>query len=1156
MKHRAYRLFRALTVQKRKAGLLLGVACLLLVYLETPALSQTSDQRLTLQSAGERKASVLDRLRELEQSGLAEEEQQEVRRHLSQLLATLTAFEEAIQRRDAYRTQLENLPQRLQQVDISQKNLDEKLPPVFPQVTESLREEYEARQKELDAELNDLAAQATWGGVRMARIPEEIQALKASLEQVERQSSERAEPADGSWVSHAELLDARQQELRVGVEALEAERLWLIERGPLHDGLIRVARLRLERVQEALRVIRASLGKTFQEQQKVLKERVVQLGQALNASTSPAARVHLQVRLQTATVQQRTVDYQRQLAGVRKEIHAQEALNNQITQDANRLVSLAEQYGRGERIAQRLLIKFEHLRRERGHLAEELVETLQSPLQTLLPTEKAAGPLEALEIRLSSLNEMLFTVDEQIYEFDRLADDQANRLMATLFTASPNELAGALSSLRSDLENQRAALREQQQVLADLTQTLTRLIALNQDHRRLLDEGYRLALSRMLWLKNRPALGLELADDVAAQAWSFFSRCAAAVRSDLSVLGSRLKQGVGVWVLLVALFVALPIAARRGWSRLKKTIEDAMDASVQHGGPPRLGAALLIVLQAALWPACLVLILWSRQFLNLQHDDVGMISALVSGAHLSAVVLGVGLFSWTLFRPGGWGQQFWHLDEAGCRHLRQALGNGAVAALILLAPRQVVLAATDDPLLVGGGQSLERLLLLAFQGVVLVLVLRLGRPGGPLMAQALAHSRQQDGFLWRAWPFVHAILLVALAGVMTLDILGYRYTAQYIWLHGLETLSVILGSRLLLLFLLMYGARRFVSAMYEPGRRWHDPVRRQAADRSLAVFRFVSQFVLSVLGLLLILELWGLSVWSLMGSDVGSQIMTRTFIAIVTVAVVLLVIQGSNVLAEYILRPRLTDEGEAREIGRKLRTLTPLMQTILKVVVLFIAALVLLEQVNIRTGPLLAGLGLFGLAIGLASQSLIKDIINGLFILFEDSLSVGDIVTVRGIGGVVEKITLRVVVLRDLEGNVHVVPNSTIDLVTNRTKVFSRYLLDVGVAYRENVDAVIEILKEIDEEMRQDTGYGYNMLEPIEILGLDRFGDSAVYVRARLKTRPKKQWEVGREFNRRMKKVFDERGIEIPFPHRTVYWGVPKEGRQPSIRLSVNDRET
>lgn len=223
--------------------------------------------------------------------------------------------------------------------------------------------------------------------------------------------------------------------------------------------------------------------------------------------------------------------------------------------------------------------------------------------------------------------------------------------------------------------------------------------------------------------------------------------------------------------------------------------------------------------------------------------------------------------------------------------------------------------------------------------------------------------------------------------------------------------------------------------------------------------------------------------------------------------------------------------------------------------VIFIAALVILEQLGIATGPVLAGVGIFGLAVGFASQSLIKDVINGLFVLFEDSLSVGDIVTLRGIGGQVEKLTLRAVTLRDLSGNVHVIPNSSFDMVTNMTKEYSRYLLDVGVAYRENVDTVIDILREIDEEMRSDPAYGGDMLEPLEILGLDRFDDSAVVIRARLQTRPIQQWRIGREFNRRMKKAFDARGIEIPFPHRTLYWGVPKEGKQPPSEVVMENHK-
>ena len=537
-------------------------------------------------------------------------------------------------------------------------------------------------------------------------------------------------------------------------------------------------------------------------------------------------------------------------------------------------------------------------------------------------------------------------------------------------------------------------------------------------------------------------------------------------------------------------------------------------------------------------------------------DGAGLMSALVNGVYTAAGVFGVGALSEVLLRRRGWGQQIWGLHEDERLFLRRALRIGCVAALLFLAPRQFFLAAAFEPLPVGDSQTLARLLLLAFQGVVFLLVLRVGWPSSPLMARMLAGSRDRDGLLWRLWPFLHALLLTVLAGVMALDVLGYRYTARFIWLHGLETLAIVLGARLLLVVLLTYGAQRLVRALYGPGGRWHDPARQQAAGRSLAVFRSVTQLVFSGVALLLILERWGVSVWSVLSSPAGSQIMTRAVVVLVTIGVVLVVIQISNVLAEYIVRPRLTARGETRELGRKLRTLTPLVQTILKVVVVFIAVLVLLEQVNVRTGPLLAGLGLFGLAVGLASQSLIKDVINGLFILFEDSLSVGDIATLRGISGEIEKITLRAVVLRDLQGDVHVIPNSTIDLVTNKTKVFSRYLLDVGVAYREDVDTVMNILREVDADMHRDMRYGYNMLEPIEVWGLDRFGDSAVYVRARLKTRPGKQWEVGREFNRRMKKIFDERGIEMPFPHRTVYWGVPKEGSQPSIRLSVNDPGT
>jgi small conductance mechanosensitive channel len=168
----------------------------------------------------------------------------------------------------------------------------------------------------------------------------------------------------------------------------------------------------------------------------------------------------------------------------------------------------------------------------------------------------------------------------------------------------------------------------------------------------------------------------------------------------------------------------------------------------------------------------------------------------------------------------------------------------------------------------------------------------------------------------------------------------------------------------------------------------------------------------------------------------------------------------------------------------------------------------------------------------------------------DDQIRVGDVVSIGDKGGLVERITLRLTVLRDLSGNVHYIRNGKIDIVTNMTKDYSRYVFDIGVAYREDVDEVIEVLESIDEEMRGDEYYGPSILEPLEILGLDRFGDSAVIVRARTKTKPIKQWEIGREFNRRIKKRFDELDIEIPFPHQTIYFGVDKDGGAPPLHVA------
>lgn len=223
-------------------------------------------------------------------------------------------------------------------------------------------------------------------------------------------------------------------------------------------------------------------------------------------------------------------------------------------------------------------------------------------------------------------------------------------------------------------------------------------------------------------------------------------------------------------------------------------------------------------------------------------------------------------------------------------------------------------------------------------------------------------------------------------------------------------------------------------------------------------------------------------------------------------------------------------------------TLTHIVRDVARIVILFVGMTMILSEGGVDLKPLLAAAGLGGLAIGFGAQSLVKDLISGFFILWENSVRVGDVVEVAGVAGLVEEVELRTIKLRDLSGNLHVVPNGVIDKVKNLTKDYSYYLFEIGVAYRENVDEVMGVLQEIAEDLRRDARFAGDILDPLEMLGVDQFTDSAVMIKCRIKTEPLKQWRVGREMNRRIKNTFDAKGIEIPFPHQTIYWGKPKKG--------------
>ena len=238
-----------------------------------------------------------------------------------------------------------------------------------------------------------------------------------------------------------------------------------------------------------------------------------------------------------------------------------------------------------------------------------------------------------------------------------------------------------------------------------------------------------------------------------------------------------------------------------------------------------------------------------------------------------------------------------------------------------------------------------------------------------------------------------------------------------------------------------------------------------------------------------------------------------------------------------VQKARKKEKADALEFERRVLTLAGIILGAVRIVLYTLFAIMLLSTFNINIAPLLAGVGIVGLAVGFGAQELVRDYISGFFMLLEDQVRMGDVAIINGTAGLVEKIELRTISLRDFNGTVHIFQNGKIDTLANMTKGWSAMVFDVGVAYKENVDQVMEIMKQVGDELRKSPEFGPDIIEPIEVFGLDRFGDSALVIKARLKTRPLMQWLVGREYRRRLKTAFDSHNIEIPFPHTTIYWG-------------------
>lgn len=228
---------------------------------------------------------------------------------------------------------------------------------------------------------------------------------------------------------------------------------------------------------------------------------------------------------------------------------------------------------------------------------------------------------------------------------------------------------------------------------------------------------------------------------------------------------------------------------------------------------------------------------------------------------------------------------------------------------------------------------------------------------------------------------------------------------------------------------------------------------------------------------------------------------------------------------------------ENSEIRKRANTLSHMVVYFLVALTVGLAIVLVLKELGIDIGPILAGAGVVGVALGFGAQSIVRDFISGFYIFWEDQIRVGDVIQIADKSGYVEAMTLRLVTLRDENGNVHYIPCGEIKMVTNMTKNFSRYVLKLALPYAADVDKVLEMVKDVDEELRSDPDFSEDILEPIEIMGVDQFENSAIVLKARTKTKPIKQWRVGREFNRRLKRRLDSAGIEMPYSNISVVLG-------------------
>ena len=282
--------------------------------------------------------------------------------------------------------------------------------------------------------------------------------------------------------------------------------------------------------------------------------------------------------------------------------------------------------------------------------------------------------------------------------------------------------------------------------------------------------------------------------------------------------------------------------------------------------------------------------------------------------------------------------------------------------------------------------------------------------------------------------------------------------------------------------------------------------------------------------IVILLSIWGLDLLGWLTTTGTGAVLSR-LVGVLLISVALIEIAGHVVDRLLHALARRVDGGRR---SAQMKTLGPLIRGVIQGFIIIVAALTILSELGVKIGPLLASAGVVGIAVGFGAQTLVKDFLTGLVLIVEDIVAVGDNVAVGDRTGTVEAMTLRTLRIRNMDGTLHILPYSEAQVISNRTKTFSAYLFNLGVAYDTDFDQAFEVMSRVGAEMQADPEFGPKILQPLEILGVDELGESTITLKARFRTQPGQQWIVGREYNKRIKLAFDAAGIELPFPTRKL----------------------